>query len=89
MLVDNFKSSYGLTLKIEKVNVSFVSNWPNTSVQLKNVYLFNDLYSADPIIKAKSLSLSFDLRKLLFKKFVVNSIALKDAEINLVKNIEG
>lgn len=89
MLVNNLKTSYGLTLKIEDVNVSFVSNWPNASVQFENIYLVYDLQPNEPLLKARSLSLSFDVKKLFVREFIVNSVALKDAEINLVKNFEG
>jgi hypothetical protein len=89
MLTDYLKQSYGLTLKAEGVNVSFLSNWPNASVQLKNIYLANDLCKNEPLLKAASLSLSFDVKKLLRKQFIVKSIAIKDAEITLVKDSAG
>lgn len=88
MLILHLKESYGLTLKSESIHVSFLSNWPNTSVQFKNIYLANDLQPNEPLLKAGSLSLSFNVKKLLHKEFIVNSIALKDGEINLVKGKE-
>jgi hypothetical protein len=89
MLTQHLKESYGLTLKAEDVNVSFLSNWPNASVQFENIYLSNDLYNEEPLLKASSVSLSFNLRKLLKKEFIINSIAIKDAKINLIRNKEG
>jgi hypothetical protein len=89
MLTDYLKVSYGLTLKAEGVNVSFFSNWPNASIQLKNIYLANDLCKNEPLLKAGSVSLSFDVEKLLSKQFVLKSIAIKDAEITLVKDSTG
>lgn len=89
MLISNLKESYGLILKVEEVNVSIFSNWPNTSVQLKNVFLANSKQVKDTLLRANSLSLSFDIEKLLHKQFIVNSIALKEGEINLIKNESG
>ncbi|MES2513427.1 MAG: AsmA-like C-terminal region-containing protein [Bacteroidota bacterium] len=89
MLTTYLKESYGITLRADDVNVSFLSNWPNASVQFKNVYLANDLCKHEPLLKAGSVSLSFDLKKLLNKQFIVKSIAVKDAEITLVKDSSG
>ncbi len=89
MLANDLKKSYGLTLKVDDINVSFISNWPNASVQLKNIYLANDLCSNEPLLKAGSLSLSFNIQKLIRKQFIVKSIALKDAQITLVKDTLG
>jgi hypothetical protein len=89
MLIENLKESYGLTLKSESIRVSFFSNWPNTSVQFKNITVINDLQPQQPLLKAGSFSLSFNVEKLLHKEFIVNSISLKDGEINLVKGMEG
>ncbi len=89
LLTDNLKESYGLTLHVEDVDVSFISNWPSASIQLKNTFVLNDLCKDEPLLKASSISLSFNLQKLLQKQFVVNSIAIKDAEINLIKNEKG
>jgi hypothetical protein len=89
ILVDNLKKTYGITLTVEKVNVSFYSNWPNAAVQLENVYLINDLQPNEPLLKANSLSLSFNIQKLLQKQFIVKTIVLKGAEINLIKNQHG
>lgn len=89
MLISSLKESYGLTLKSESIRVSFLSNWPNTSVQFKNISITNDLQPDQPLLKAGSFSLSFNIEKLLHKEFIVNSIALNDGEINLVKGMEG
>lgn len=89
MLMHSLKTSYGLTLTAEEANVSFFSNWPNASIQLKNIYLVNDHCKEEVLLKAGSISLSFNLQKLLKKQFIVKSIAICDADINLVKNTEG
>lgn len=89
MLVNNLKESYGLILKVEDMNVSFLSNWPNTSIQLKKVFIASIHLPNEPVLMANSLSLSFNIEKLLQKKFEVNSIALKEADISLIKNEAG
>ncbi len=89
LLTTNLKIQYGITLKAEDVRVSIFNNLSSASVQLKNVYLANDLQPNEPIVKANSLFLSFNLKQLFNGQFIVNSISIEDAEINLVKNSEG
>ncbi len=91
LLIENLKTEYALSLKVEDADVSFLSNWPQASVKLKNVYLASDLYpnKNEPLLKAGSISLSFDLSKLIKKQFVVNSVSIKNAEIRLIKNPDG
>ncbi len=91
VLIDTLKTEYALTLKVEDANVSFFSNWPHASVELKNIYLASDLYTGknEPLLKAESISLSFNLLKLLQKQFIVNSVSIKNAGIQLIKNTDG
>ncbi len=90
-LIKSLKDDYGLILNIEEINVSFFSNWPKVSVQLKNVYLASEL-SADkskPVLNSGSISLSLDLLKLLKKEFIIESVVIKDAVINILKDENG
>lgn len=91
LLTESLKTNYGLNLKVEDADVSFLSNWPQASVQLKNIYLSSELYpdKSQPILKAGSLSLSFNLEKLLHKEFVVRSVSINNASILLVKDTNG
>lgn len=88
-LTTNLKTSYGITLKADGVDVSIFNDWSSASVQLKNVYLANDLQPNEPLVKARSLFLAFNLKQLLNKQFIINSISIEDAEINLVKDFQG
>lgn len=91
MLVDQLKTDYSLSLKIEDADVSFFSNWPQASVKLKDISIesLEGTHKNKPLLKAGSISLSFNIEKLLQKQFVVNSVSLKDAEILMVKNTDG
>lgn len=90
MLTDSLKTNYGLTLKVSDVKTSFLSNWPQASVQLQDVYISNDSMGKNvPLLKAGSLSLSFDLKKLLNKQFIIQSVSIKNAEVNLEKHADG
>lgn len=91
LLIDSLKTNYGLNLQVEDADVSFLSNWPQASVELKHIYLASDLYpnKNEPVLKAASFSLSFNLQKLIHKQFIVRSISIKDAEILLVKDSSG
>lgn len=89
MVVDHLKQTQGLTLKTESIDVSFLSNWPNSSIQFNDIYLANDLQPSEPLLRGHTLSISFNMARLFQKEFIVNSITLKDGEINLVKNKDG
>ncbi|MBA2610416.1 MAG: AsmA family protein [Bacteroidetes bacterium] len=84
-LIDNLKEDHGLILKVEDVSVSFFSNWPNASIQLRKTVLAGELYLSKPILTAGSISFSLDLMRLLKKQFIIESISIKDAKIDLEK----
>ncbi len=91
LFTDHLKTTYGLVLNTDDVKVSFFSDWPNASVEFRNIRVTNVLNdgSQAPLFNARSLSLSFNLKKLLQKEFAVKSIAVKDAEVNLWKDENG
>lgn len=91
LFTDHLKETYGLVLQADDVNVSFFSNWPNASVEFRNIRVTNVLNNGSqaPLFNAGSLSLSFNLEKLLQKEFIVKSVAVKDAEVNLWKDENG
>ena len=88
-LVTSLKENYGLVLKIEKIQVSLFSNWPKASLQLKNTSLASELYPDKPILTAGSVALSLDIVQLLKKKFIIESVIIKDAKVSLIKNLDG
>jgi uncharacterized protein involved in outer membrane biogenesis len=88
-IIDSLKTNYGLNLEVEEIKVSFISNWPLASVELRNVFISGDQQYGGSIVKAGSLALSFNIKKMLNQEFIVNNIAIKDAEINFVKSAEG
>lgn len=91
LFTDHLKETYGLVLKADDVNVSFFSNWPNASIEFKDISLTNVLSAGNdaPLFNAGSVSLSFNLEKLLRKEFIVKSVAVKNAEINLLRDENG
>lgn len=90
LLVENLKVNYGLELKVKDIRVSFFDNWPHASMQLKDVYVASEVNGKnEPILKAGSLSLSFNLEKMLHKQFIVKYISMSDAEILLQRNEDG
>lgn len=91
LLTETLKTNYGLAFKVDDVNVSLFSNWPHASVKLKNVEIKSELnkVTAETLLKAGSLSLSFDIKKMLSKQFVLRYVSVSDAEINLVRHVDG
>ena len=90
LLTEHLKSNYGLTLNVSDVDVVFFDNWPNGSIKLKDVFVASDLNGpGEPILTARTLSLSFDIKKMLHKEFIVQYISISDAEVMLVKGADG
>ncbi|MES2134052.1 MAG: AsmA family protein, partial [Bacteroidota bacterium] len=90
VLIQNLKTNFGLTLKVNDVDVSLFRNFPHVSINFKEVSLNNDISpAAEPLLKAAEVTISFDLKKLLNKEFEINSVLLEDANINLVTNKDG
>jgi len=90
LLIENLKVNYGLDLKVGDLRVSFFDNWPHASMQLKDIYVASELNGkSEPILKAGSLSLSFNLEKMFHKQFVVKYISMNNAEILLQRNEDG
>jgi hypothetical protein len=91
LLIENLKTKYGLTLTVSDIKVSFIHNWPQASVELENVSLSstNDNPKGVPFLLAESISLSFNLEKMIHKQFVVKNISIRNGEVKLVKNEDG
>jgi len=91
LLRENLKVNYGLDLKVQDVTVTFFDNWPHASVKLKNVYLANTINpsKSGPLLKAESISLSFNMQRMMHKEFIVKYISINGADINLVRNADG
>ncbi len=87
MLVDQIKTEYGLSSEIGKVKISLFENWPNATIKLNNVSVTSHIDNPEnkAFLTAGTLGISFDLKKLLSKEFVVHSISIKDATVNLIK----
>jgi len=88
-LISNLKEQYDLDLKVEDVDVSFFNNWPNASVQLKNISLCSNSAKEKPMLTAGSLAFSLDVAKLIQKQFIVESVFIKDARLDLLKYSDG
>ncbi len=84
-MVANLNDRFSLNLKVEDVDVSVFSDFPHASVSLRNVVLDNALHPGpEPLLRAGLVNVSFNLRKLLDKKFEVTSVAVHTASLNLL-----
>lgn len=88
MLITSLKTEYGLEARVGSIDISLFENWPHASIRLKDASVRSTLNPTDtlPMFKAGSVSLSFELRQLLYRQFLVNSVSIEDAEISLVKD---
>ncbi len=93
LFIQKMKDDYGVNVKVADIRVSFFSNWPHASVQLKNVEVSSDRFP-ESYIKAGGLGLSFNMNKLLHQQFIVQNVSISNAEIIFVKpqpveNVQG
>lgn len=91
LMISNAKTAYGLDIHMDEAKVSFFENWPNATIEVTNVNASSSLApkSAPAMFQAKSISISFNLLKLLNKKFVVSYLSLKHGTITLLKDKSG
>lgn len=84
-LIDNLKRQNGLILNVEDIDVSFFSSWPNAAIELNNISLSDSISLDRPFLKASSIALALDISKLIQKQFIIESVFINDANINLIK----
>ena len=88
---DHANQNYGLEIKINDIRFSIFSTWPHISIQLKDVELNSTLTKGprEPFLKAGSIYLSFNLRKLLNKQLSVKQVSIQNATVFLRKRKDG
>jgi len=91
LIVVELNEKYGLQLQVESVSVSFLTNWPQTSVELENVVCHNEgnVTTREPLLKATSIAISFDLKRMLHREFIAQTLTIKGADVLLLRNIDG
>jgi hypothetical protein len=91
ILKKHLETKYGLHIEIENADVSLLKNWPNATMNFKNVTMtsLEGKQNNEPMFKANSIYLSFSLTKLLTKNFIVNTVFIEHAKINLIKDSLG
>jgi hypothetical protein len=91
LFISNAKTIYGLDIHMEQTKVSLFENWPQATIEVTDVHARSSLSppSAPEMFQAQSISVSFNLLKLLNKRFVVSTVSLKHGTITLVKDKSG
>jgi hypothetical protein len=84
MVTNELRARHGISLSASDLRVSFFSNWPYGSVLLKDVVLTSDQLPGSRIT-GTSLSMSFNMRKLLHSEVEVKTMTLRHGEIRFVK----
>lgn len=89
VIIQQLKEDYGLQVKISDINFSLTESWPNSTIYLYNAQLSAVSDSTEPFFSANKIGLSFNLKKLLQKELLVNSISIKDAAVQLLVDTAG
>ncbi len=84
-LITNLKKQNGLILKVEDIDVSIFSSWPNAAIELNDITLSDSISVDQPFLKAGSIALALDISKLIRKQFIIESVFIKDADLDLIK----
>jgi uncharacterized protein involved in outer membrane biogenesis len=87
LLTDRLKTEYNLEAEIGEIELSLFKDWPNSSITLSGTEIKNP--GNNPFFRASKMSLSFDLSKLLQKKFIVRSVSISDAYVQLQVDSAG
>jgi hypothetical protein len=86
-VISTLKTSYGIDLKTGELKVSLFATWPQVAVQLHDVEATSEKFPGSEF-RAGTLALSFNIRELLNRRFVVQSLSVKDADILFVKHVD-
>jgi hypothetical protein len=88
MLVEHVKTQYGVEANVGDVKFSLFESWPNATVKLTDVSVTSTVDNGErkPFLIAGALGISFDLKKLLSKEFVVHSVSIRDGVVNLIRD---
>ncbi|HCS20919.1 MAG TPA: hypothetical protein DIW47_10245 [Bacteroidetes bacterium] len=79
------RERYGMNTSIKKSQIKIFADWPNASLLLHEIDLRDtlDLFSDKPFVKAEEIRISLNLIPLLKKEFNLNSIAIKNAQVQI------
>lgn len=84
---EELKQRYGITLHASRARVSIISDWPNVSVQLRDVAAVGESFPGSGIT-AGSMAFSMNIRELLNRRIVIRSLVLRDGQIVFTKPTE-
>jgi hypothetical protein len=85
IIVTEISKKLNLEVSAKEINLSLFKNFPDASVELIDIKTNEKLpANTNPLLKAGSLSLLFDLFDILWGDFTIEKIVLKDASLNLV-----
>ena len=76
---------------IDKINFTFLHNFPNFSITLQNVNLHSDLFDkpGQQILSARKIFVDVSLYPLIRKEVVINSMEFEDADVFVFKTQNG
>lgn len=89
---------FDINADVEDVSVSVFHKFPNTSLVFENVTIWSshncnvlefDYTGADTLLTAKSISISFNLLKIIRKKFDVRQVEIREGSLHLLTDSKG
>jgi hypothetical protein len=84
LVVSELHSRYDIVLKTSGAQVSLLSNWPHASLKLRDVTITSG-HLPGSVIEAQSISLSFNIERMLHRQFIVHQALLRDGRITIIK----
>ena len=90
LVIGELNKSLTGEISVERMSLTFWSSFPYIALDFKNVKAMgsnpNDL---EPLLEARRLSLNFNLRNMMAKKYEVRKIELNDATVRIMLYADG
>lgn len=89
LFVEEANNHLNTEIAIEKIDLSVFENFPEVSIQLKNVKIAEPHKKQIYFLEAKNIFLSFDIALLLKEVYEIKKIKIEDAYANLILYKDG
>lgn len=75
---------------IDHISVSFISDFPNASIELENILITNnEPFEGDTLVLINSVLLETSISKLLSEKLSIDNFSVSNATVNLKSNLDN
>ena len=89
-IITEVNNTINAQFTIESISLSFITSFPDASIDLKEVLLINNApFKGDTLAYLKNIQLETSIQNLLSQKLTIDKFSVSDAVINIKTNKEG